>query len=89
MQPSAHYTTWTMLYDVFRTIGNFTDVIPTISTFFDVSDVFTEFPMFACLYLTYRYIDGLSMHPHTIVIPIQCVTDLLRLVSTLFIFGDN
>ena len=27
-----------------------------------ISDVFMEFPMFAHLYLTYRYINGLSMH---------------------------
>ena len=29
-----HYTTWTMLYDVFRTIGNLPNVIPTISDHF-------------------------------------------------------
>src|SRR6266436_2264277 len=43
------------------------------------SDVFTEFPMFAHLYLTYRYIDGLTMHSPYYSIPIRCVTDLLRL----------
>jgi len=40
---------------------------------------FMEFPMFACLYLTYRYIDGLSMHSPYYSIPIRCATDLLRL----------
>jgi len=35
-----------------------------------ISDVFTEFPMFAHLYLTYRYIDGLSMHSPYYSIPI-------------------
>ena len=44
-----------------------------------ISDVFMEFPMFARLYLTYRYIDGLSMHSPYYCIPIRCVTDLLRL----------
>jgi len=44
-----------------------------------MSDDFMEFPMFAHLYLTYRYIDGLSMHSPYYSIPIQRVTDLLRL----------
>ena len=44
-----------------------------------ISDVFTEFPMFACLYLTYRYINGLSMHSPYYSIPIRCIPDLLRL----------
>jgi len=44
-----------------------------------ISDVFMEFPMFARLYVTYRYINGLSMHFPYYSIPIQCVTDLLRL----------
>src|SRR5882672_4537762 len=47
--------------------------------FSKISDVFTEFPMFARLYLTYRYIDGLSMHSPYFSLPIRCVTDLLRL----------
>jgi len=44
-----------------------------------IYDVFMEFPMFARLYLTYHYIDGLSMHSPYYSIPIRCVTDLLRL----------
>ena len=44
-----------------------------------ISDVFMEFLMFARLYLTYRYIDGLSMHSPYYSIPIQCVPDILRL----------
>ncbi len=53
-----------------------------------ISDVFTEFPMFAHLYLTYRYIDGLSMHPHTIVYLFDVFQTFSDFVSTLFIFGD-
>jgi hypothetical protein len=34
--------------------------------------------MFACLYLTYRYLDGLSMPSPYYSIPTQCVSDLLR-----------
>jgi len=51
-------------------------------------DVFMEFPMFARLYLTYRYIDGLSMHPPYYSTPIRCVTDILRLCFDFIIFGD-
>jgi hypothetical protein len=36
------------------------------------------FSMFACLYLTYRYLDGLSMPSPYYSIPIRCVYDLLR-----------
>ena len=48
-------------------------------TISDDYDVFMEFPMFAHLYLTYRYIDGLSMHSPYYSIPILCIPDLLRL----------
>jgi len=41
--------------------------------------VFMEFSMFACLYLTYCYINGLSMHSPYYSILIQCVPDLLQL----------
>src|SRR6266481_6274176 len=44
-----------------------------------ISDVFMEFPMFAHLYLTYRYINGLSMHSPYYSIPIRCVLDILQL----------
>ena len=40
---------------------------------------FRPFPMFARLYLTYRYINGLSMHSPYYSIPIRHVPDLLRL----------
>ena len=42
-------------------------------------NVFMEFLMFACLYLTYHYINGLSMHPPYYSTPIRCVPDILRL----------
>jgi len=44
-----------------------------------ISDVFMEFLMFAHLYLTYCYIDGLSMHSLYYSIPIRHVPNLLRL----------
>jgi len=44
-----------------------------------ISDDFMEFLMFAHLYLTYCYIDGLSMHSPYYSIPIRCVPDLLQL----------
>ena len=43
--------------------------------------------MFACLYLTYLYIDGLSMHSTYYSIVIWCVSDLVRLFLSLFIFA--
>src|ERR1700733_6985831 len=44
----------------------------------DLFRCFMLFSMFACLYLTYRYLDGLSMPSPYYSIPIQCVSDLLR-----------
>ena len=44
-----------------------------------ISEVFMEFPMFARLYLTYCYINGLSMHSPYYSILIWCVPDILRL----------
>ena len=67
---------------MFQPPGNLHDVIPIISdlvrlisTFFDV---FMLFLMFASLYLTDRYLDGLSMPSPYYSIPIRCVSDLLQ-----------
>ena len=52
-----------------------------------ISDNFMEFPMFAHLYLTYCYINGLSMHSPYYSMPIRCAPDS-DFVSILFIFAD-
>jgi hypothetical protein len=52
------------------------------TTHFDLFRCFMLFSMFACLYLTYRYLDGLSMPSPYYSIPIWCVSDLLRPSST-------
>ena len=53
-----------------------------------IYNVFMEFPMFAHLYLTYCYIDGLSMHSPYYSILIRCVPDILWLCFDFVIFGD-
>jgi len=64
----------------FEPLGIYPMIIPTISDHFRwFPMIFTEFPMFVRLYLTYRYIDGLSMHSLYYRILIRRVTDLLRL----------
>jgi hypothetical protein len=48
---------------------------------------FRSFPMFARLHLTYRHIDGLSMHSPYYSIPIRHVPDLLRLCFDFICLG--
>jgi len=64
-EPIASYT---MSFRSFRTS------FQPFSTFFDV---FILFSMFPCLYLTYCYIEGLSMHSPYYSIPIRCASDLV------------
>ena len=52
-----------------------------------IYDVFMEFLMFAHLYLTYHYINGLCI-PHTIVYLFDVFQTFPDFVSILFIFGD-
>jgi len=47
MQPSADYTTWTMLYDVFEPLAIYPMSFGPFPTFSMISDVFL--PDFRCL----------------------------------------
>ena len=83
-------TTQTLSQNVFRAPRNLCNVIPIISDlarpisiFFDV---FMLFSMFACLYLTYLYIDYLCI-PHIIVYLSDVFPILSDLFQSLFIFA--
>ena len=73
------WTQWTPYQDVFRAPGNSCDVVLIISDLIwpilTFCNVFILFLMFTCFYLTYRYIDRLSMHSRYLSIPMECASN--------------
>src|SRR5258705_1449130 len=89
----THISTFSMIYNICATFGSIIRLGQYCRTCFEplaiytmsfrpfpmFYDVLMEFPMFARLYLTYRYIDGLSMRSPYYSILIRCVPEILRL----------